>query len=41
MQRKPEDRVLPYNGQNMLDTNRTKEFDNISSVYRFQKQFQS
>ena len=23
MQRKPEDRVLPYNGQNMLDTSKT------------------
>ena len=41
MQRKPEDRVLPYNGQNMLDTNKTKEFDVIASVYMFQKQFQS
>ena len=40
MQRKPEDRVLPYNGQNMLDTNKTKAFDIITSVYMFQKQFQ-
>ena len=31
MQRKPEDRVLPYNGQNMLDTNKTKAFDIITS----------
>jgi len=35
MQRKPEDRVLPYNGQNMLDTNKTKAFDIIASVYMF------
>ena len=41
MQRKPEDRVLPYNGQNMLDTNKTKAFDIITSVYMFRKQFQS
>ena len=41
MQRKPEDRVLPYNGQNMIDTNKTKAFDIITSVYMFQKQFQS
>ena len=41
MQRKPEDRVLPYNGQNMLDTNKTKAFDIITSVYMFQKRFQS
>ena len=41
MQRKPEDRVLPYNGQNILDTNKTKAFDIITSVYTFQKQFQS
>ena len=41
MQHKPEDRVLPYNGQNMLDTNKTKAFDIITSVYMFQKQFQS
>ena len=40
MQRKPEDRVLPYNGQNMLDTNKTKALDIITSVYMFQKQFQ-
>ena len=39
MQRKPEDRVLPYNGQNMIDTNKTKAFDIITSVYMFQKQF--
>ena len=39
MQRKPEDRVLPYNSQNMLDTNKTKAFDIITSVYMFQKQF--
>ena len=38
MQRKREDRVLPYNGQNMLDTNKTKEFDIIARVYMFQKQ---
>ena len=41
MQRKPEDRVLTYNGQNMLDTNKTKAFDIITSVYKCQKQFQS
>ena len=41
MQRKPEDRVLPYNGQNMIDTNKTTAFDIITSVYMFQKQFQS
>ena len=41
MQHTPEDRVLPYNGQNMLDTNKTKAFDIITSVYMFQKQFQS
>ena len=35
MQRKPEDRVLPYNGQNMIDTNKTKAFDIIASVYMF------
>jgi len=40
MQRKPEDRVLPYNGQNMIDTNKTKAFDIIASVYMFWKQFQ-
>ena len=40
MQCKPEDRVLPYNGQNMLDTNKTKAFDIITSVYMFQKQLQ-
>ena len=40
MQRKPEDRVLPYNGQNMIDTNKAKAFDIITSVYMFQKQFQ-
>ena len=40
MQRKSEDRVLPYNGQNMLDTNKTKAFDIITSVYMFWKQFQ-
>ena len=40
MQHKPEDRVLPYNGQNMLDTNKTKAFDIIASVYMFWKQFQ-
>ena len=39
MQRKPEDRVLPYNGQNMIDTNKTKAFDIITSGYMFQKQF--
>ena len=32
MQRKPEDRVFPYSGQNMLDTNKTKAFDIITSV---------
>ena len=36
MQRKPEDRV-----QNKLDTNKTKAFDIITSVYMFQKQFES
>ena len=41
MQRKPEDRVLPYNGQNMIDTTKTKAFDIITSVYMFQKQFES
>ena len=41
MQRKPEDRVLPYNGQNMLDTNKTKALDIMTSVYMLQKQFQS
>ena len=41
MQRKPEDRVLPYNGQNMLDMYKTKAFDIITSVYMFQKQVQS
>ena len=41
MQRKPEDRVLPYNGQNMLDTNKTKAYDIITSVYMFQKQFRT
>ena len=40
MQRKPEDRVLPYNGQNMVDTIKTKAFDIITSVYMFQKQFE-
>ena len=40
MQRKPEDRVLPYNGQSMLDTNKTKAFYTITGVYMFQKQFQ-
>ena len=39
-QHKPEDRVLPYNGQNMIETNKTKAFDIITSVYMFQKQFQ-
>ena len=39
--RTPKDRVLPYNGQNMLDTNKTKAFDIITSVSTFQKQFQS
>ena len=33
MQRKPEDRVLPYNGQNMIDTNKKKAIDIIASVY--------
>ena len=37
MQRKPEDRVLPYNDQNMLDTNKTKAFGITTSVYRFRK----
>ena len=37
MQRKPEDRVLPYNGQNMIDTNKTKAIDIIASVYMFLK----
>ena len=41
MQRKPEDRVLPYNGQNTIDTNKAKAFDIITSVYMFQKQFES
>ena len=41
MQRKPEDRVLPYNGQEMLDTYKTKVFDIITSAYMFQKQIQS
>ena len=41
MQRKLEDRVLPYNGQNVLDMNKIKAFDIITSVYMFQKQFQS
>ena len=41
MQRKPEDRFLPYTGQNMLDTNKTKAFDIITSAYMFQKQIQS
>ena len=40
MQRKPEDRVLPYNGKNMIDMNETKAFDITTSVYMFQKQFQ-
>ena len=40
MQRKLEGRVLPYNSQNMLDTNKTNAFDIITSVYMFQKQFQ-
>ena len=39
MQRKPEDRVLPYNGQKMLDMNK-KAFDIVTSVYMFQKQIQ-
>ena len=39
MQRKPEDRVLPYNGQNMLDTNKTKAFDITTSVYMFENNF--
>ena len=26
---------LPYNGQDMLDTNKTKAFDIIASVYMF------
>ena len=37
----PEDRVLPYNGQNMLDTNKTKAFDIITSAYMFQKRISS
>ena len=41
MQRKPEDRVLPYNGQNMVDTNKTKAIDIITSVYMFQNNFES
>ena len=41
MQRKPEDRVLPYNGQNMIDTNKTKAIDIITSVYMFQNNFKS
>ena len=41
MQRKPEDRVLPYIGQNKLDTYETKSFDIITSVYMSQKQIQS
>ena len=41
MQRKPKDRVLPYNGQNMVDTNKTKEIDTITSVYMFQNNFES
>jgi len=34
MQRTPEDRVLPYNGQKMLDTYKIG-FDIIISVYMF------
>ena len=41
MQRIPEDRVLPYNGQNMLGTNKTKAFDIIVSVYMFENNFKS
>ena len=41
MQHKPEDRVLPYNGQEMLHTNKTKVFDIITSAYMFQKRAQS
>ena len=37
MQHKPEDRVLPYNGQNMLNTCKAKSLDIITSAYRFQK----
>ena len=35
MQRKPEDRGLPYNGQNMIDTDKTKAFGIMTSVYMF------
>ena len=31
---------LPYNAQDMLDTNKTKVIDITTSVYMFQKQFQ-
>ena len=41
MQRKSKDRVLPYNGQNMIDTKKTKAIDIMTSVYMFQKQFES
>ena len=41
MQRKPEDRVFPYNGQNMIDTNKTKAFDIIASVNMFENNFKS
>ena len=40
MQRNRRIEFFPYNGQNMLDTNKTKAFDIITSVYMFQKQFQ-
>ena len=41
MQRKPEDRVLPYNGQNMLNTCKAKSLGIITSAYMFQKRIQS
>ena len=41
MQRKQKDRVLTYNGQEMLDSYKTKVFDTITSAYMFQEQIQS
>ena len=41
MQHKPEDRVLPYDGQNMIDTNKTKAFILLLVFICFENNFKS
>ena len=41
MQRKPEDRVLPYNDQNMLDTNKTRHLILLLVFICFESNFKS